>query len=147
MIPKYDTQGNLPPGQHLASWEEIEEHYAYNAHRRKLLAGLKAALDNLRAAGCKRVYLNGSFITNKVEPGDYDLCWEPKGVDRNALDPLFSLAIHVLPPRTGQKKKYFGEIVLTVPNPSVFDHLSYYQLDDRTGDVKGIIALNLDGPP
>ena len=35
----------------------------------------------------------------------------------------------------------------TIPNPAVFDHLSYFQFDDRTGDKKGIIALDLDSLP
>jgi hypothetical protein len=147
MIPKFDGKGNLPVGIHLATWKEITERYGSNPTRKKLLKGLKAALDSLKSAGCKRTYLDGSFITNKENPGDYELCWEPKGVDRDELDPLFILAVHVLPPRLAQKRKYLGEILLTVPNPAVFDHLSYFQQDDRTGDTKGIIAINMDDLP
>ena len=105
MIPKYDSRGNLPPGVHQASWDEILERYGYNKERQRLLTGLKAALDNLKLAGCKKAYLNGSFITNKEVPGDYDLCWEPKGVDDSLIDPLFILTRYVLPPRKAQKKK------------------------------------------
>jgi hypothetical protein len=144
MIPIYNKNGNLPPGIHLAQWGEIEQRYGYNQHRQKLLGGLRAAIENLRAAGCLRVYIDGSFVSSKPVPADFELCWEPKGVDRDVLDPLFNLAIHALPPRLKQKEKYFGEVILTVPNPAIFDHLSYFQFDDRTGDQKGIIALDLD---
>jgi hypothetical protein len=144
MVPISNKKGNLPPGIHLAQWGEIEQRYGYNQHRQKLLGGLRAAIENLRAAGCLRVYIDGSFVSSKPVPADFELCWEPKGVDRDVLDPLFNLAIHALPPRLKQKEKYCGEVILTVPNPAIFDHLSYFQFDDRTGDQKGIIALDLD---
>lgn len=147
MIPTYDNKGNLPQGVHPATWQEIEERYGYNVERRKQLTGLKAALDNLKAAGCKRAYLDGSFITDKPDPGDYDLCWEPKGVDDSLIDPLFILTRYVLPPRKEQLAKYFGEILITLNHPPVFDTLNYFQLDDRTGDVKGIISIDLDQLP
>ena len=147
MIPTHDKRGNLPPGVHPAIWVEIVSRYGYNAQRRKQLKGLRAALDNLKAAGCKKAYLDGSFITTKEMPGDYDLCWEPRGVDHSMLDPLFILARYLLPPRREQREKYFGEILLTLNHPAVFDMLSYCQLDDRTGDKKGIISIQLDQLP
>lgn len=147
MIPVYDKRGNLPPGVHPATWEEIINRYGYNTERRKQLKGLKAALDNLKVAGCKKAYLDGSFITKKKDPDDYDLCWEPKGVDDRLIDPLFILTRFVLPPRKEQRAKYFGEILITLNHPAVFDMLNYFQLDDRTGDRKGIISIDLDQLP
>ena len=38
---------------------------------------------DLRAAGCKRVYIDGSFITTKEHPGDFfqrDRDGNPKGI-------------------------------------------------------------------
>lgn len=148
MIPKFDQNGNLPPGQHLASWQEVFQRYGYNFHRKRLLRGLKAALANLKKAGCQRIYLDGSFICDKETPGDFDLCWEPKGVDYKLLDPLFYLTVNVMPPRKKQKDKYLGEVILTLSCPAVFDHLSYFQFDDRSGHTKGIIAIDLlEEPP
>ena len=43
---------------------------------RRLLDGLADAVALLTAAGCRRVWLNGSFVTAKDEPGDFDACWE-----------------------------------------------------------------------
>lgn len=73
MIPAYDNKGNLPPGIHPATWKEIEKRYGYNHERRKQLTGLKAALTNLKSAGCKMAYLDGSFITDKESPGGHNL--------------------------------------------------------------------------
>jgi hypothetical protein len=76
VIPSVDESGNLPPGIHPATWEEIMDRYATTEHRVRLLTGLRAALDSLRSAGCRRAYLDGSFVTAKTVPGDFDACWE-----------------------------------------------------------------------
>ena len=76
MIPSFESGGNLPPGIHPATWSELASRFGGTAHRQSLLAGLKGALEALREAGCRRVYIDGSFVTAKVEPGDFDGCWE-----------------------------------------------------------------------
>jgi len=45
------------------------------------------ALRLLREAGCGRAYVDGSFVTAKEVPGDFDGCWEAEGVDFDLLDP------------------------------------------------------------
>ena len=40
------------------------------------MAGLRAALESLKSAGCRTVYLNGSFVTSKEAPNDFDACWD-----------------------------------------------------------------------
>jgi ribosome-binding protein aMBF1 (putative translation factor) len=64
--------------------------FGHTPRRLALLSGLKAGLDALRAAGCRRAYLDGSFVTAKeahfgTPPGDFDACWETAGVDFPAL--------------------------------------------------------------
>lgn len=41
---------------------------------------------DLRAAGCKRAYIDGSFINAKERPGDFDACWDLDGVDFDVID-------------------------------------------------------------
>src|SRR5689334_20527946 len=61
--PLDDRSGNLPPGVHDAAWSELVARFGSTPHRLMLLAGLKAALDELRTAGCPRAYIDGSFVT------------------------------------------------------------------------------------
>jgi hypothetical protein len=63
------------------------ERYAITERRAVMLDGFGAAVASLRDAGCSRVYLNGSFVTDKEIPGDFDACWEVSGVDPDLLDP------------------------------------------------------------
>lgn len=94
MIPAFIDLGDpalwrvLPPGIHPATLLEVETRFATNAHRAKLFDGFRQAVTSLEGAGCRQVYLNGSFVTEKPYPGDFDACWEPAGVDLNQLDPV-----------------------------------------------------------
>jgi hypothetical protein len=89
MISEWLTNGDLPPGVHFATWREIEARLAFNPRRQKLLAGFRRACQQLRKAGCRLVYLDGSFVTRKEHPGDFDACWDVQNVDDTKLDPLF----------------------------------------------------------
>lgn len=89
MLPAFDPEtGRLPEGEHEATWEELVERFGWNRRRRQLLDGLADALESLSDAGCRRVWLNGSFVTSKDEPGDFDACWDTTGVDLDAEIPI-----------------------------------------------------------
>jgi hypothetical protein len=78
---QFSTNGTLPSGIHLATWQQVEELLAFNDRRRELLAGFKRACEPLQKTGCQRIYICGSFVTNKEFPGDFDVCWEDDNVD------------------------------------------------------------------
>lgn len=85
-IPPFDPDtGLLPPGEHEANWDEIEARFGWTLRRRQLLDGLGDGLAILAQANCSLVWLNGSFVTDKDEPGDFDCVWSPTGVDRQLL--------------------------------------------------------------
>lgn len=145
MLPDFDREGKLPPGVHLASWPEIVERFGTNARRKQLLEGLETALGVLRAAGCTRVYLDGSFVTQKALPGDYDLAWEPLHVDVALLlrlDPVFGIFDSG---RAAQKAKYGGEFFPSSANEALTGRtfLDFFQTDKDTGSLKGIVALDI----
>ncbi len=116
--------------------------YGYTPHRLTLLSGLKAALDALRAAGCRRAYLDGSFVGAKHTPGDFDGCWEATGVDPDLLDPVL---LDFAGRRENQKAKYGGELFLADAAADQFGtrFLEFFQRDTRTGSRKGIVAIDL----
>ena len=119
--------------------------YGTTPHRQKLLAGLYDGLVLLRAAGCRTVYIDGSFVTVKPNPGDFDACWDPTGVQGAALDPVF---LDLCWPRTAQKARFSGEFFFA---NAPADPLGTLFLDffkrARDGTPKGIVALDLGGLP
>ena len=100
----------------------------------------------MRRAGCQTVYLDGSFVTDKPVPGDYDGCWEETGVDPSVLDPIL---LTFDSGRATQKAKYGGELFLasTIADPQGRRFLDFFQIDKDTGAPKGILALDLGGLP
>ncbi len=140
MIPPFEPSGNLPPGIYWATWDEIYNRFGTNDHRRKLLAGLKKALKALKKAKVSTVYLNGSFVTAKELPNDYDVTWEMAGFDVTRLDPVFHDFDNE---RIAQKIKYGGEFFPVRADEPGRSFLKTFQRDKATWEVKGIIALDL----
>jgi len=143
MIPEFIDIGGpwrvLPPGVHKATLAEIETRFAISEHREKLFIGFRKGAIALRKAGCQKLYLDGSFITEKPFPADFDACWDPIGVDPQKLDPVL---LDFSDGRKQQKKIYQGEFF-----PSTFcadrKHFffDFFQLDKYTGNAKGIICV------
>ena len=108
------------------------------------MTGLRAAQANLKYAGCRTVYINGSFVTSKDLPNDYDACWEEAGVDPATLD---SVLLTFDPGRTTQKAKYMGELfpASITADTGGLSFLEFFQTDKDTGRPKGIIAIDLGG--
>ena len=144
MIPVYDEQGNLPPGIHVADWQEFKNRYGYNSYRRELLNGLEAGMEILRRAGCKRIYVDGSFITTKEQPGDFDACWDATEVDIDLLDALEPAFLELRPPRKSQKEKFGGEFFPADIPASLSGQIfkDFFQVD-KNGNPKGIVVIEL----
>ncbi len=142
IIPQFNDEGNLPKGEHKGSWKEIVQRYGYSMHRRRLLDGLRQALQSLKSAGCRCVYINGSFVTSKKHPEDFDGCWDPINVDPSLLDPtLLDFTNH----RAAQKARFGGELFpsTAVENGKKTPFMRFFQTDKRTGAPKGIVVIDL----
>jgi hypothetical protein len=131
----------LPPGLHDATLEEVRLRYATNLRRKVLFKGLSQAVRSLKSAGCQVIYLDGSYVTEKSIPGDFDICWNPIGVDTSELDPVF---LKFDDKRASQKKKYGGEFFPSIAKADGSrTFIDYFQTDKDTGLAKGIIRIHL----
>jgi hypothetical protein len=146
MIPPFAPDGNLPPGIHWATWEEVVERYGRTAHRLRLLAGLRLALDELKGAGCRTVYVNGSRVTEKNDPGDFDACWERDNVDLKRV-PRSLIAYDAF--RRRMKAKYGGEIFTADTPADIYGttFVEFFQIDKLTDATKGLLAIDLGSEP
>jgi hypothetical protein len=71
-----------------------------------MLAGFRLACEELRKTGCRLVYLDGSFVTRKERPGDFDADWDVQNVDDVRLDPVFW---DFSRGHAAQKQRFLGE--------------------------------------
>lgn len=142
MIPPFESAGTLPPGIHKATWQELAKRFAITPHRERLLAGLRAALVALRVAGCGTAYIDGSFVTAKEIPNDFDACWDIDRVNPDLLDPIL---LKFDDGRAAQRTKYLGELFPAQirEGGSWRTFLEFFQLDKETGNSKGIVAIDL----
>lgn len=142
MLPSFDAHGKLPAGIHAADWPEVVARFSFSDRRRRLLQGLAAALRSLQDAGCALAYVDGSFVTAKKEPGDFDACWGVVGVDPALLDPVL---LDFSGGRAAQKTKYGGELFpAELPaGASGRTFLEFFQTDRDTGAAKGIVSIDL----
>jgi hypothetical protein len=58
MIPAPNAIGELPPGMHPATLAEVEAVFVTTPRRCRLFEGLRRAIQNLYAAGVRRVQRN-----------------------------------------------------------------------------------------
>ena len=144
MMPEWSPNGDLPPGVHFATWTQVEERLESNPRRRRLLAGFREACELLRKAGCRLVYLDGSFVSTKQHPGDFDACWEIQHVDDEGLDPVFW---DFSQGRAAQKRRFLGEF-FPAQLPEGADgraFVEFFQVNKLTGEPNGIVAIRLRG--
>lgn len=139
-IPEFDADGKLPAGMHDADWSEFSTRYGVSGHRRKLLRGLREALLSLKRAGCRTAYIDGSFVTNKQHPKDFDACWEEAGVDPDLLDPVL---LEFDNSRAAQRARFGGELFpASAPADARSPFLTFFQTT-ADGHAKGIVRLDL----
>lgn len=73
MIPPFDESGCLPPGIHAATLDEIEARFGVGSEvRRAQMESVRWMVDLAVRAGIRRMVLNGSFVTDIIEPNDVD---------------------------------------------------------------------------
>jgi len=140
MIPDFENNGKLPPGIHHATWDEFIKKFGYNNKRVWLLKGLRLLLDELNEVRCTAVYVDGSFVTKKEIPGDYDLCWKMDGVLIEDLDS--ALTNYTQAGKEIIEEKYRGDIrgAEFAVRETGKSYLEFFQ-HDRDGRSKGIVEL------
>ena len=73
MIPNFNDEGYLPLGIHRATLEEITARFGQESEVRQVqMESLRWLVDLAWWTGVQRIVVNGSFVTDKLEPNDVD---------------------------------------------------------------------------
>jgi hypothetical protein len=73
VIPPFDDAGYLPAGIHAATLAEIEDRFGGASELRRVqMESVRWMVELARRAGVQRIVLNGSFVTDIIEPNDVD---------------------------------------------------------------------------
>jgi hypothetical protein len=133
MIPPFNDVGCLPPGLHPAPFDEIETRFGRQSEIRAVqMQSVRWMIDLATRAGAERIVLNGSFVTDIMEPNDVDcvlLFAHGKRKDRKAFREL---------------KRGLPFLDVSVVNQRDFDSLvGKFFAADRKGLLKGMIEVVL----
>ncbi|MFH7015206.1 DUF6932 family protein [Flavobacterium sp. FlaQc-47] len=140
----FQKNGNLLPGIHIMTIEEFEINYGYNDYRKKLIEGLKIGISHLKDCGCKKIFIDGSFVTTKEIPGDFDACWDANNVDIPKLKYKYPTIVDFTNGRKNQKDLYHGEFFpAQEPATPYMLYINFFQ-KDKNDDPKGIVQINLN---
>lgn len=135
---------NLPPGVHLTTWEEFKARYGINYTRNIQLDGLERAIEKFKEAGSTKIFIDGSFVTEKKNPGDYDALYDLDEIDADIIDERL---VDASPSgRKVQKRYYQGEFFPMYANatsPVGSKYIDFFQKDKKTKQPKGIIRIDL----
>jgi hypothetical protein len=141
MIPDF-RDGRLPPGVHNATLKEIRDKLGWGQRRKNLIDGLELAFGLMRNCGIKRVYIDGSFVTDKDRPDDIDGCYDvPPGSNLGAMYPIWPWTF----PNRAMSKRMFGAELAPSRAPATSSgepFISFFQ-KDRDGNRRGIVSLEL----
>ena len=145
MIPEFTAEGLLPAGIHQAALIEFEKRFANNIWRKELFGYLVKLIEDLRNIGCKALYINGSYTTNKRLPKDFDVCWEDLGLDYDEVRRKLPILFDLDPPRAKQQLIYKADIFPAhfVEFGSKMYFIDFFQEDKYTRLPKGIIKIEI----
>jgi len=131
MIPSLNESGCLPPGVHCAPLAEIEDRFGRQSElRRAQIESVRWVVDLAVRAGVARIVLNGSFVTDIIEPNDVD-------------------CVLLFPPGRRRDPKAFKELREGLPFLDIalvlqkdFDRvISKVFASDRYGTPKGMVEV------
>ena len=130
MIPAFDDFGFLPPGVHSATLAEIEARFGGQSELRRVqMESVRWMIGLAVRAGVQRIVLNGSFVTDIMEPNDVDcvLLVERSRGSSAAL---------------GELRKGLPFLDIAIVRPRAFDeYVKNVFAADRTGVAKGMIEV------
>ena len=145
MIALFESDGTLPTGIHLAALEEFENRFANTIWRKQLFSYLLKLIADLKKIGCKSIYVDGSYVTNKRLPSDMDICWEDLGLDYSVVEKELPILFDLDYPRINQQIEYKADIFPAhfIETDSGLYFIDFFQKDKITGVKKGIVKIEI----
>jgi hypothetical protein len=131
MIPPFDEFGRLPPGIYAATLAEIDVRFGNEPELRRVqMDSVRWMVDLALRAGAERIVLNGSFVTDIMEPNDVDVVLLFIAGRRRNRDAI------------GELRRGLPFLDISLVDQKEFDRLTgQFFATDRVGVPKGMIEV------
>lgn len=142
MLPEFDENGNLPPGNHNATFREVIERFSTprSLKRQLLSASLEGFFDFIKDHAV-RVYIDGSYATAKLAPNDVDLIVVlPKDFPR---DPQIGQRLVGMVNNKQANYLHIFAFYLGRQDERLEEMLAWFTRD-RHGNQKGIVCVEVE---
>lgn len=125
------------------SWPDLVATFGQGSVKRKLVAeGLRKFALTLRAAGGKWLFVDGSFVTSKERPSDWDGCFLGAEIDWQVVDPRLK---DIKANRASLKADFRCDAFpAEATNGFLGQPFRDFFQQDRAGHPKGILVLDLE---
>ena len=144
--PQYGRVATGKPSGNVGADQEAP--LCFTPRRRWLLKGLRAAVEAFWAAGIQDIYIDGSFCTEKPDPGDVDGYWiEPDEGVYDRIDPYWIDFELILVPHLRKWKRrmwaHYGVEFFVHPAMRANPEMSFPEFfrQDRDGRPRGVIQV------
>jgi hypothetical protein len=147
-VPKL-VDGCLPEGIHVCTLQEVIAAFGVtSAKRRDLADRLRDYVSAAARSGLiQSIYLAGSFVTDKREPGDIDVLVVLKP-DFDASKPLRAIDEQVIDTRAARIRFKFDVFAGVIGSEALEANLMYFTRDNRDASVlhlrKGVLRIDFD---
>jgi hypothetical protein len=142
MIPEFRDDGYLPDGLHLATEADVTFRFGTDTPRRRRLAlRLRRWIELSRAVSAKRLLVDGSFVTSKLQPNDVDaVVWLPGDfVERVSTGNLEAMELETL-----LLTRHPEEIFAAEDRRDWDDWLEFFsRTRESDGRRKGVVEIQL----
>lgn len=151
MIPGFDAEGDLPPGVHRATLDEIETHFGnttISIQRRELFAALKPFLREAMASGVvKDIFLGGSLVISQAHPNDVDcvIVLHPNVTYEELRPDQYIFVSRRIVRRRFRDDRL--DIMTVRTNTTRMNHLLSFFQTTRAGKDRGIVEVIFHGNP
>ena len=144
-LPVFDDNGDLPPGVHAASMQEVVERFGLTTARRVAVGQRLTRIHELAVATghVARFVVFGSFVTSKAEPNDVDVFI--------VMDNDFDFATTVGETRLmfehGSAQSHFGASLFWLRELAAYNGVEAAIADwqiKRDGTERGIVEITQD---
>ncbi|MCL2115698.1 MAG: hypothetical protein FWH29_05710 [Methanobrevibacter sp.] len=156
-IPNFTSIGYLPEGYHKTTLKEFEEKFSKNKSkkRQKIMKAYKKHLKEiLRTKLAIEQWVNGSFVTDKKEPGDIDLLTEFDGIKADSLNMKENIDYIIFNAQNKYNNLCDSHRIFKYPKNMEIEYKSYISSkskylgllfnSDTEFNIKGVINLSLE---